>query len=82
MRWKHWQVVMQTVAYNDKEFPRSLWRGRAKIEDYCKVMKRFEYKVVSRLFGVEKKLNQYGFDGWELVAADGGKYIFKREYND
>lgn len=45
-------------------------------------MKRFEYKVVNRLIGVEKKLNQYGYDGWELVAAFSGQYIFKREYND
>ncbi|MBP5338904.1 MAG: hypothetical protein J6Z14_06315 [Prevotella sp.] len=45
-------------------------------------MKHFEYKVVNRLIGVEKRLNELGFEGWELVAADQGKYIFKREYKE
>ncbi len=45
-------------------------------------MKHFEYKVVTRLIGVEKKLNQLGYEGWELVAANSGQYIFKREYKD
>ena len=45
-------------------------------------MKQFEYKVINRLVGVEKKLNQMGFEGWELVAAYGGQYIFKREYKE
>ena len=45
-------------------------------------MKRYEYKVLNRLIGVEKKLNQLGYEGWELVSASGGQYVFKREYND
>ena len=45
-------------------------------------MKRFEYKVLNRLVGVEKKLNQLGYEGWELVAANGGQYVFKREYSE
>ena len=35
-------------------------------------MKQFEYKVVTRLVGVEKKLNELGFEGW----------VFKREYKE
>ena len=45
-------------------------------------MKRFEYKVITRPFSAEKKLNQLGYEGWELVAASGGQYVFKREYNE
>ena len=44
-----------------------------------KIMKQFEYKVVTRLIGVEKKLNDLGFEGWELVAVECGTYYFKRE---
>jgi len=44
-----------------------------------KTMKQFEYKVVTRLIGVEKKLNDLGFEGWELVAVECGTYYFKRE---
>ena len=43
-------------------------------------MKQFEYKVVTRLIGVEKKLNELGLEGWELVAAESGTYYFKREF--
>ena len=43
-------------------------------------MKQFEYKVVTRLVGVEKKLNELGFEGWELVDVECGTYYFKREY--
>ena len=32
-------------------------------------MKRFEYKVVSKLFHVKDKLNELGEQGWELVAV-------------
>jgi hypothetical protein len=45
-------------------------------------MKRFEYKVITRLIGVEKKLNQLGYEGWELISGNGGQYVFKREYNE
>ncbi|MBO4811570.1 MAG: hypothetical protein J5552_08395 [Prevotella sp.] len=45
-------------------------------------MKRFEYKVITRLMRVEKKLNQLGYEGWELVAASGGQYVFKREFSE
>jgi hypothetical protein len=43
-------------------------------------MKHFEYKVITRIIGVEKRLNELGYEGWELVAVDGGTYVFKREY--
>jgi len=43
-------------------------------------MKQYEYKVVTRIIGVEKRLNELGFEGWELVAVDSGTYYFKREY--
>ena len=36
-------------------------------------MKRFEYKTIYALFCQERKLNQWGYEGWELVAVDGGK---------
>ncbi len=45
-----------------------------------KGMKQFEYKVFSRIIGIEKHLNKLGFEGWELVAVDCGQYIMKREY--
>ena len=45
-------------------------------------MKRYEYKVITPIFKVEHKLNQLGYDGWELVAASGGSYYFRREYSD
>ena len=45
-------------------------------------MKQFEYKVITRLVGVEKKLNELGFEGWELVDVDSGSYFFKREYKE
>ena len=37
---------------------------------------------MNRLVGVEKKLNELGYEGWELVAAECGSYILKREYQD
>ena len=45
-------------------------------------MKRYEYKTLNVLFHRERKLNQWGFDGWELVAVDGGTMYLKREIND
>ena len=45
-------------------------------------MKHYEYKVITPLLRVERKLNQLGYDGWELVAASGGNLYLRREYND
>ena len=45
-------------------------------------MKRFEYKIITPLFKEEKKLNELGFEGWELVAVDNCSMYLKREYND
>ena len=45
-------------------------------------MKRFEYKVITPLFRLERKLNQLGYDGWEVVACTGSSLVLKREYND
>ena len=40
----------------------------------------YNSKVVTRLIGIEKKLNELGYEGWELVAVECGTYYFKREY--
>jgi len=50
-------------------------------------MKKFEYKCVyiaSLSKGTTEKLNEYGRDGWELVAVDGSStwHYFKRELPD
>lgn len=45
-------------------------------------MKRYEYKTVSIYWKTERKLNQYGYEGWELVAVCNGVMYLKREYND
>ncbi len=46
------------------------------------VMKKFEYKHVVMLFNEEKKLNQLGQEGWELVCTVMGiDYFLKREIN-
>jgi hypothetical protein len=45
-------------------------------------MKKYEYKTMLAFFRTERKLNQWGYDGWELVAVDGGKMYLKREIGD
>ena len=45
-------------------------------------MKRYEYKTVLTLFRKERKLNELGYYGWELVAVEGGVMYLKREIND
>ncbi|MBR6189524.1 MAG: hypothetical protein IKQ59_11350 [Prevotella sp.] len=45
-------------------------------------MKRYEYKTMSALFHRERKLNQWGYEGWELVSVDSGTMYLKREIND
>jgi len=45
-------------------------------------MKKYEYKTMTVLFRAERKLNRLGYDGWELVAVDGGTMYLKREVND
>lgn len=45
-------------------------------------MKRYEYKAISTFWKSEKKLNQLGYDGWELVAVYSSVMYLKREYND
>lgn len=43
---------------------------------------KWEYLVVGRHFlpyhDIEKSLNEYGKDRWELVGCDREKYLFKR----
>jgi len=45
-------------------------------------MKQYEYKVITPFLNTEKKLNELGFEGWELVAVEHGSYILKREYKE
>ena len=45
-------------------------------------MKHFEYKVINPLIGTEKKLNELGYEGWELVGVYGTSLYLKREYNE
>ncbi len=44
-------------------------------------MKRYEYKVITPLFFVEKKLNQLGYEGWKVVAGTGSSLVLMREYD-
>ena len=43
-------------------------------------MKRYEYKVITPLFRVERKLNQLGYEGWKVVAGTGRSLVLMREY--
>jgi hypothetical protein len=48
---------------------------------------KFEYIVISinnysNLFDINKKLNKYGLEGWELVSIYNGNAYFKREINE
>ena len=38
--------------------------------------------MVTALWKEEQKLNQWGYDGWELVAVDRGTMYLKREINN
>ena len=46
-------------------------------------MKKFEYKIVTKILDSEEKLNQYGLMGWELISVNNAglatSYYFKRE---
>jgi len=47
-------------------------------------MKQFEYKCVFIYGGAKRttrKLNEYGNEGWELVAVIAGWHYFKRVKN-
>jgi hypothetical protein len=45
-------------------------------------MKRYEYMTKMAFFRKERKLNQLGEYGWELVAVEGGVMYLKREIKD
>mgnify|MGYP006916109372 CR=1 FL=1 len=42
-------------------------------------MKRYEYKVITTLFRLERKLNQLGYEGWKVVAGTKGSLVLMRE---
>lgn len=48
--------------------------------------KKFEYTILSintiSLIDIEKQLNKYGKNGWELVSIYQDKLILKREINE
>ena len=45
-------------------------------------MKQYEYTVISPLIKREDKLNELGFEGWELVAVSDIYLYLKREYKE
>jgi hypothetical protein len=45
-------------------------------------MKQFEYKIISPLLKREDKLNELGFEGWELVAVFDTCMYLKREFKE
>ncbi len=45
-------------------------------------MKRYEYKVITPLFFVEKKLNQLGYEGWKVVASTSSSIVLMKEYEN
>jgi len=43
------------------------------------VIQQWEYKVVAApVEGLQSRLNTWGRVGWELIGADGTRYILKR----
>ena len=42
-------------------------------------MKRYEYKVITPLFRLERKLNQLGYEGWKVVAGTNSLLVLMRE---
>ena len=45
-------------------------------------MKRYEYKVITVLFRVERKLNRLGYEGWRVVAGTNNSLVLMREIED
>ena len=45
-------------------------------------MKQFEYKIICTLLKREDKLNELGFEGWELVAVSDTYMYLKREFKE
>ena len=45
-------------------------------------MKRYEYKVITPLFRLERKLNQLGYDGWKVVAGTQSSLVLMKEYDN
>ena len=42
-------------------------------------MKRYEYKVITPFFRMERRLNQLGYEGWKVVAYASGSLVLMRE---